>query len=91
MTVPGWNFEQPTEAGLLDDITVALGDRKGAGLLLDLGCLRLGLKRPIQDTGDIIAVAEWLLEFGDLMRVTGRSAKIRAVTYRALNASVVTP
>ncbi|GAA1654147.1 hypothetical protein [Actinoplanes couchii] len=84
MTIAGWDFEQPTEAGLLDELTDAIGDPHGARMLLDITCRQLRLERPLTSPGDIILATECLLEMGDLLRVAARSTKIRAVTYRAL-------
>ncbi|MEV0897121.1 hypothetical protein [Actinoplanes sp. NPDC049802] len=83
-TMDGWNFDQPTEAEMLKALADALGGPEYARAVLDTVCRKIGQSRPVTSPGDMIRVAEALLEFADMLRVTARSVKIRAVTYRAL-------
>lgn len=76
---------RPTERSALD----ALGGLVGpavAEALWDIAVRELVLTRPVDSAGDLVRVAEHLMETGDLARVAGRSLKIRTVTYAALNA-----
>lgn len=40
---------------------------------------------PVETPNDVRQMAEQLMQVGDLMRVAGRSMKIRVITYEALN------
>ena len=86
MTIPGYDYAEPTEKSLLSALTTSVG-ADAARALTDLATKKLGRRNP---TGpdDLIAMANYLMELGDLLRVTARSEKIRTVTYRALNAAV---
>ncbi|GIF16382.1 hypothetical protein [Actinoplanes teichomyceticus] len=86
-TIPGWNYEQPTEETMLGELASALGGDENAVAAFEMACRRLGQRRPVADPDDLIRVSETLQELGDLLRVTARSAKIRVSTYQALRAA----
>ncbi|MEU8244174.1 hypothetical protein AB0C07_38470 [Actinoplanes missouriensis] len=82
-TVPGHNLEQPTVASLTTALSAQLG-AETARALVDLTTRKLRLSRPYT-TDDLLKIIEDLMAAGDVLRVTARSEKIRAVTYRALH------
>jgi hypothetical protein len=82
-TIPGHNLDQPTPASLIAALSVQLG-AETARALVDLTVKKLRLTRPYT-TDDLVAVTEDLMALGNVLRVTARSEKIRAVTYRALH------
>jgi hypothetical protein len=86
VTIPGYDYAQPTEKTLLGALTTSIG-ADAARTLTDLATKKLGRRSPA-GPDDLIAITEYLIELGDLLRVTARSEKIRNVTYRALNAAV---
>ncbi len=86
MTIPGYDYAQPTDKSLLAALTTSVGP-DAAKALTDLAAKKLGRRTPA-GPDDLIAMTEYLMELGDLLRVTTRSEKIRAVTYRALNAAM---
>jgi hypothetical protein len=84
--IPGYDDERPSEAALV----AALGEAVGAGVarvLVDLAAKNLRQNRPA-NTVELIQVMELLMDWGDHLRATARSEKIRAVTYRALHEPV---
>ena len=85
-TIPGYQLDQPTEASLIAALSAAVGPDT-ARALVDLTSKKLRRSRPA-GPDDLIRLTEALMEIGDLLRVTARSEKIRAVTYRALNAAI---
>ncbi|GIF05056.1 hypothetical protein [Actinoplanes siamensis] len=85
MTIPRYDYQQPTQADLLSALTTSVG-ADAAKVLVELAARRAG--RPQPDSPDeLVPMIEYLMELGDLLRVTARSEKIRAVTYRALHAA----
>ncbi|MEU8663207.1 hypothetical protein, partial [Actinoplanes philippinensis] len=58
-----------------------------ARALVDITARKARLSRPC-GLDDLVRMTELLMEAGDLLRVTARSEKIRAVTYRALYATM---
>jgi hypothetical protein len=78
------NTERPTEADALNAIAELIGPEMATGLW-DLSVRVLGLSRPVESTADLRLVAEHLMATGDLVRVAGRSLKVRAITYEALS------
>ncbi|MEU4427089.1 hypothetical protein AB0F81_41240 [Actinoplanes sp. NPDC024001] len=85
-TIPGHNLEQPTPASLTTALSAQLGTDT-ARTLVELTIKKLRLSRPYT-TDDLIAMTDDLMALGDVLRVTARSEKIRAVTYRALNQTI---
>ncbi|GAA4609668.1 hypothetical protein BJY16_007442 [Actinoplanes octamycinicus] len=85
-TVPAYNLDQPTQASLTAALSAQLGPET-ARALVDLTTKKLHLSRS-GTTDDLIRLTEELMAIGDLLRVTARSEKIRAVTYRALHQSI---
>ncbi|AEV86794.1 hypothetical protein ACWT_5776 [Actinoplanes sp. SE50] len=86
MTIPGYDYAQPTEKSLLTALTASVG-ADAARALTDLAVKKAG-RRTSASTDDLVKMTEYLMELGDLVRVTARSEKIRAVTYRALHDTV---
>ncbi|MEV4346199.1 hypothetical protein AB0J83_17150 [Actinoplanes sp. NPDC049596] len=78
------DVERPTEADALAAIAELIGPEMAAGIW-DLSVRALGLRRPVESTADLRRVAEHLMATGDLVRVAGRSLKVRAITYDALS------
>ncbi|MGK5678564.1 hypothetical protein [Actinoplanes sp. URMC 104] len=74
----------PTEEAALEALGELVGPGTAAGLW-DISCRALYLPRPVEAVSDLRRVAEHLMETGDLMRVTGRSLKVRAITFDALS------
>jgi hypothetical protein len=85
MTIPRYDYDPPTEKTLLSALTDSVG-ADAARALTGVATKKLG-RRP-DNIDDLIHMSEYLMELGDLLRVTARSQKILAVTYRALNAAV---
>jgi hypothetical protein len=85
-TIPGHQYEQPTEAALVGALADVIGGDL-ARAVVDAVARKAGLSRPC-GPDDLVRMTELLMEVGDLLRVTARSEKIRAVTYRALYAAV---
>ncbi|AEV86722.1 hypothetical protein ACWT_5705 [Actinoplanes sp. SE50] len=85
-TVPGYDLDQPTQASLTAALSAQLGPET-ARALVDLTAKKLRLTRS-GTTDDLVRLTEELMTIGDVLRVTARSEKIRAVTYRALHQNV---
>ncbi|MFC7533808.1 hypothetical protein [Actinoplanes sp. GCM10030250] len=83
MTIPGWNLERPDEEALIADFAKSMG-ADAAEKIWALACHQLGLSRPVEDLDDLVRAADAMVDIGGLMRVAGRGARIRTVTYRAL-------
>ncbi|MFF5081081.1 hypothetical protein ACFY36_28860 [Actinoplanes sp. NPDC000266] len=78
------NTERPTEADALRALAELVGEETAAGMW-DLTVRALGLRRPVESVSDLRQVAEHMMITGDLVRVAGRSLKVRAITYDALS------
>ena len=85
-TIPGWDYDQPTEKTLLAEFGRSMG-ADAAGNVWAVVCRRLNLARPVTRLEDLIAAGDAMIELGDTVRVAGRGAEIRLLTYRALQAS----
>ncbi|WP_433296659.1 hypothetical protein ACQP2F_38960 [Actinoplanes sp. CA-030573] len=79
--------ERPTEDEALRALGELVGPRVAEGMW-DLGARELGLNRPLENTADLRRMAEHMMAVGDMMRVAGRSTKVRVITYEALSRSV---
>jgi hypothetical protein len=79
--------ECPTEQEALDALAELVGHRIAEGIW-DLSARELGLRRPLGDPADLRRVSEHLMTVGDLLRVAGRSTKVRVITYEALSRTV---
>ncbi|MEU4241452.1 hypothetical protein [Actinoplanes sp. NPDC026619] len=77
----------PTEQEALEALA-ELVDRRMAEGIWDLSARELGLRRPLSDPADLRRVAEHMMTVGDLLRVAGRSTKVRVITYEALSRTV---
>ena len=82
-TLPDWNLEKPTEAAIVAELGRALG-AESADALWSVVCRQLGVDQQVTDVNDLIRACEALVLLGEIARVTGRSGKVRALTYRAL-------
>jgi hypothetical protein len=81
-----YGAELPTEDEAVDALAELLGPQTAEGIW-DLSCRDLGLSRPLESPEDLRRIAEHLMTVGDLMRVAGRSTKVRVVTYETLTRS----
>ncbi|GIE32672.1 hypothetical protein Ait01nite_057170 [Actinoplanes italicus] len=86
MTRARYNCTQSARSNMISALTGTVGVQ-AASVLTDLALRNLGHRRPAS-TDDLIRMAEYLMELGDLVRAAARSQKIEAVTYRALHAAV---
>ena len=76
--------ERPTERDAVNALAELVGPDTAAGMW-DLSVRALGLHRPVEQIADLRRVAEHMMSTGDLVRVAGRSLKVRAITYDALS------
>ncbi|GAA2621929.1 hypothetical protein [Paractinoplanes durhamensis] len=86
---PGNEYGQdcPTEGEAVSALADLLGHPLAEGIW-DLAARELNLRRPLSDPADLRRVAEHLMTVGDLLRVAGRSTKVRVITYEALSRTV---
>ncbi|GAA0551323.1 hypothetical protein GCM10010172_37000 [Paractinoplanes ferrugineus] len=84
----GYGQECPTERESVDALAELVGHRVAEGIW-DLSARELGLRRPVSEPADLRRVAEHLMTVGDLLRVAGRSTKVRVITYEALSRTVI--
>lgn len=88
-TIPsGWGYPRPTERSLLADFAKTMG-ADAAGAVWASVCRQLGLARPVTRVEDLIRASDAMMELGSVTRVAGRDARIRLITYRALEAPVL--
>ncbi|GIM94103.1 hypothetical protein [Paractinoplanes toevensis] len=80
--------ERPTEEDALEALAELIGHRLAEGIW-DLSACELGLRRPLTEPHDLRRVAEHLMTVGDLLRVAGRSTKVRVITFEALSRTVL--
>jgi hypothetical protein len=79
--------EPPTEDEAVRALAELVGSRVAEDIW-DLAARDLGLRRPLESTADLRKMAERMMTIGDMMRVAGRSTKVRVITYEALSRSV---
>jgi hypothetical protein len=79
--------ERPTEEEALEGLAELVG-RPVAEYVWDLAVGALGFRRPVDDPAELRRVVDELMTLGDLMRVAGRSTKVRVTAYEALSRSV---
>jgi hypothetical protein len=79
--------ERPTEDEALRALAELIGPRVAEGIW-ELSARDLGLSRPLENPADLRRMAEHMMGMGDMMRVAGRSTKVRVITYEALSRSV---
>ena len=87
MTPNEYAQERPTEEEALSALAELVG-RSAAEGLWDLSARELNLRRPLESPADLRRMAEHMMNIGDLMRVAGRSTKVRVITYEALSRTV---
>lgn len=80
-------LDEPTEASVIAELAGTIG-AENAEMLWVIVCRRLKVSRPVTDPQHLIKATETLMELGDVLRVSGRSAKVRMITYRALKAVI---
>jgi hypothetical protein len=78
--------ERPTENEALEGLAELVG-RPVAESIWDIAVDALGFRRPVDDPVELRQVVDELMTLGDLMRVAGRSTKVRVTTYEALSRS----
>jgi hypothetical protein len=74
----------PTEDEALAALAELVGRPMAEGIW-DLSAAELDLTRPLQSSADLRRMSEYLMQVGDLLRVAGRSTKIRVITFEALS------
>jgi hypothetical protein len=79
--------DRPTEAEAIDALAELVGRRIAEGIW-DLSARELKLTRPLESASDLRKMADHMMTVGDMMRVAGRSTKVRVITYEALSRSV---
>ena len=87
MTPNEYGQDRPTE----EEALTALAELVGRGMaegLWELAAAELDLQRPLESPADLRRMAEHMMNIGDLMRVAGRSSKVRVITYEALSRTV---
>ena len=84
--VPGYDLDPPTEARLIAALTATF-DADTAKTLVATAARKMH-RRHLHSPEDGITTTEILMDLGDLLRVTARSEKIRAVTHRVLHAAI---
>jgi hypothetical protein len=87
MTPNDFAHERPTEEEALSALSELVGPSAAEGLW-ELSARQLNLSRPLQSSADLRRMAEHMMNIGDLMRVAGRSTKVRVITYEALSRTV---
>ena len=75
---------RPTEHDAVAALAELVGPEMAAGLW-ELSVRALRLQRPVDSVTDLRVVAEHLITTGELVRVAGRSLKVRAITFNALS------
>jgi hypothetical protein len=84
MALPeSFGLDLPSEPEAIGALGDTIGHDMAAGLW-DLCARSLGLTRPITAPDDLRRMAERIMQIGELARVSGRSLKIRVITYDAL-------
>jgi hypothetical protein len=74
----------PTEADAVAALAELVG-RETADGMWSLSVRAVGLHRPVEGMADLRRVAEQMMSTGELLRVAGRSLKVRAITFDALS------
>jgi hypothetical protein len=75
--------ERPTEEEALGGLAELVGRPVAEGIW-ELAVGAVGLQRPVDDPVELRLVVDELITLGDLMRVAGRSTKVRVTSYQAL-------
>ena len=83
----GHGQQQPTERDAVNALAELIGSETADGMW-ELSVRALGLRRPVESVADLRRVAEHMMATGDLVRVAGRSLKVRVITYDALSRSM---
>jgi hypothetical protein len=84
---PAYDAGTPTENEALDALSELVGPHTAEGIW-NLSCRDLGLNRPLTASADLRRIADHMMMLGDLMRVAGRSTKVRVITHEALSRPV---
>lgn len=83
-----YGADLPSENDALNALAELVGPQVAEGVW-DLFCRDLGLRRPLGTPEDLRRIADRMMLVGDLMRVAGRSTKVRVITYEALTRPVL--
>jgi len=83
-SVTDYGRRPPTEAAAIEALAELVGAQTAEGLW-DLSARALALYRPVHEPDELRRMAEYLMNVGDLMRVSGRSMKIQITTHDALS------
>lgn len=82
-----FGHDVPTEDESLSALAELIGRPMAEGIW-DLAARELNLRRPLASTADLRRMADQIMQTGDLLRVAGRSTKVRVITYEALSRAV---
>lgn len=86
MTTSHFDCNRSARKNMISALTGTVG-AEAASVFTNLAFKALDQRRPA-GADDLIRMADYLMELGNLVRATARSQRVAAVTYRALNASV---
>jgi hypothetical protein len=82
-----YGHDLPSEGDALELLAALVGQETADGLW-ELATRALGIARPVRSAADLRRLAEHLMNLGELTRVSGRSLKVRVITYDALSRKV---
>ncbi|GAA2847707.1 hypothetical protein Acy02nite_02880 [Actinoplanes cyaneus] len=86
MTTARFDYNRTARKNMLSALTEAVG-AEAATVLTNLAFRSLDQRRAAS-AEELIKMADYLMELGNLVRGAARSQKVEAVTYRALFAAV---
>jgi hypothetical protein len=86
MTNARYDYNRTARKNMLGALTESVG-AEAATVLTNLAFKTLDQRRAAS-AEELIRMADYLMELGNLVRATARSQKVEAVTYRALFAAV---
>lgn len=82
--IDDYGQQPPTEADAVAALAELVGPETADGMW-NLSVRALGLQRPVAQITDLRRVADQMMSTGELVRVAGRSLKVRAITFDALS------
>lgn len=84
--IPGFGQEKPTEESAIQSLSEACGSKSTASAAWTTATSDAGVAPPVSELDTLEKVIEQLLNSANtLVRVGGRSLKVRLVTYKALS------
>ncbi|WP_433788578.1 hypothetical protein [Actinoplanes sp. CA-252034] len=86
MTTSRYDYNRSARKNMITALTDTVG-AEAASVLTNLAFKALDRRHPAS-ADELIRMADYLMELANLVRVTARSQKVDAVTYRALYAPV---